>query len=154
MLNQDGLKSQMSHQNFHERYVSNTEVKAGSDRGFGLVFAVVFGIIGLWPLVGGGGGVRIWALTLGAVFLLVALAAPQILAPLNRLWFRLGILLGRIATPLVMGALFYVTVLPTALVLRAMGKDPLRLRRDSTARSYWIERDPPGPKPESLDHQF
>ena len=132
---------------------SDAELDTGSGRGFGLVFAAVFAIIGLWPLTGDG-ALRLWALVVAAVLLLAALTAPKILAPLNRLWLRFGALLGRAATPLVMAVLFYGTVLPTGLVLRALGRDPLRRRPDPEAASYWIRRDPPGPEPTSMKNQF
>lgn len=137
----------------HETFEARSEVAQGSERGFGLVFAVVFAIIGVWPLLAGA-GVRIWSLIIAAGFLAAAFFAPRLLAPLNRLWFKFGILLGRIVSPVVMAIIFYVAVLPTGLVMRALGKDLLRLRFDPEAKSYWIRRDPPGPAPDSLKHQF
>ena len=141
------------HQGFHESLERETEVKTGSERAFGIVFSSVFSIIGLWPLIDGSAP-RFWALALGALFLAAALVAPGVLAPLNRLWFRFGMLLHRIASPLAMALLFYLTVTPTALILRLAGKDPLRLKFDRAAKSYWIARTPPGPAPESLRNQF
>ncbi len=85
---------------------------------------------------------------------MLAFAAPQVLAPLNRLWFKLGLLLHKIVNPIVLGIMFYVVVTPTGLIMRLLGKDLLRLKRDPAAASYWIERTPPGPKPESLGDQF
>lgn len=137
----------------HEDYGRAEEVKLGSERAFGVVFAVVFAAVGLWPL-GAGSAVRAWALGVGLVFLVAALARPGLLRPLNRLWFRFGLLLNRVVNPLVMGLLFYFTVTPIGLVMRALGKDPLRLRFDRGAPSYWIERQPPGPKPETMRQQF
>lgn len=136
----------------HEPAETRTEVKMGSERAFGIVFAIVFALIALWPLLGGG-GVRPWAAATGAAFLGAAFLAPRALRPLNVLWFRFGMLLHRIVSPIVMGFLFFVTVTPIALLMRALGKDLLRLRR-SDAKSYWIERDPPGPPPESMTKQF
>jgi hypothetical protein len=137
----------------HETLEARSEVTQGSERGFGVVFAVVFSVIGLWPLLAGA-GVRVWSLIISAGFLAAAFAAPRLLAPLNRLWFRFGMLLGRIVSPVVMAIIFYVTVLPTGLVMRLLGKDLLRLRVDPEAESYWIHRDPPGPAPDSLKQQF
>lgn len=128
-------------------------VQIGSERSFGIVFAVVFVLIGLWPLKAGG-DVRLWALGLAAAFLLVALVAPRLLKPLNLIWFKFGLLLHKVMTPLVMGLLFFLTVTPVGMLMRATGKDPMRLKRDSTATSYWITRDPPGPKPDSMKNQF
>lgn len=137
----------------HETLEARSEVAPGSERSFGVVFAVVFSIIGLWPLVAGSGA-RIWSLIIAAGFLAAAFVAPRLLAPLNRLWFRFGMLLGRIVSPVVMAIIFYVAVLPTGLVMRMLGKDLLRLRFDPGAESYWIHRDPPGPAPDSLKQQF
>jgi hypothetical protein len=124
-----------------------------SERSFGMVFAALFLVVSLWPLLAGGAP-RWWALALAAAFLLAGLVYPQVLRPLNSVWLGFGLLLHRIVSPLILGMLFYLTVLPTGLVMRALGKDPLRLRFDRNAPSYWIERRPPGPEPESLRNQF
>jgi predicted membrane metal-binding protein len=137
----------------HENLESRTTDAPGSERGFAIVFAVVFVLVGLWPLLSGG-PVRAWALLIAAAFLLAGFAAPRILAPLNRLWFRFGMALGRIVSPIVMGILFFGTVMPTGLLMRLFRKDLLRLRFDPAAESYWIPRDPPGPSAESLKQQF
>ncbi len=140
-------------QGFHEHFDRKDDVKASSERAFGIVFAAVFALIGLWPLAATG-GVRMWALIVAAVFLAAAFLAPRALKPLNRAWFLFGMLLHRIVSPLVMGLLFFLTVTPTAILMRLFGKDPLRLKLDRAAKSYWIERAPPGPEPESLRRQF
>ena len=98
--------------------------------------------------------VRWWALGIGVVFLTLAFLWTAPLAPLNRLWSKLGLLLFHIVSPVVLGLLFYLTVTPVGFLLRLFGKDPLRLRRDSAAKSYWILREPPGPAPKSMKHQF
>lgn len=123
------------------------------ERSFGIVFAVVFLLVGSWPMLAGELP-RWWALALAGAFLLAGLALPRILRPLNSVWLRFGLLLHRITSPIILAMLFYLTVLPTGLVMRALGKDLLRLRFDRNARSYWIERSPPGPEPESLRNQF
>lgn len=129
------------------------KVTAGSERSFGIVFACVFALIGLvpWAL---GHGLRVWALIVAALFLGAAYLAPKLLAPLNRLWFRFGLVLHAVVNPLIMGLIFFGAVLPTGLMVRLFGKDLLRLKRDASAKSYWIERDPPGPAPESMTRQF
>jgi len=137
----------------HEDYHRDDEVKGSSDRAFGLVFAVVFALLGLWPLLGGAGP-RIWALAVAASFVLPALLRPGLLAPMNRLWLKLGLLLHRIVTPLVMGLIFYTTVTPIGLAMRLAGKDPLGRRFEAGRTSYWIEREPPGPAPETMKRQF
>lgn len=129
------------------------KVEMGSDRSFGLVFAAVFAIVALLPLKSGGEP-RLWAGAVSGLFLLVALAYPRALKPLNKLWFLVGMALHHVVTPLVMGLLFFVTVTPIALIMRALGKDPLRLKRDDAAASYWILRVPPGPDAESMRRQF
>ncbi len=115
--------------------------------------AVVFAVVGAWPLLSGGTA-RWWALIAATLFCGLAFARPTLLAPLNRLWFRFGLLLNKITNPLIMGLLFYGLMTPYAYVLRWLGKDLLRLRFDPTAESYWIERKPPGPAPETIKRQF
>src|SRR5262245_35779910 len=109
--------------------------------------------MGLWPLVHAE-AVRWWALVLAAVFAFLAQMWTAALAPLNKLWTKLGVLLYRVVSPLVLGLLFYATVTPIALLMRVLGKDPLRLRRDPDVASYWIVRTPPGPAPKSMKNQF
>jgi nitrate reductase NapE component len=137
----------------HEDLSRTHEVKASSNRSFGWVFTAVFLIIAVWPLVSGG-MVRWWSLLVAAAFALVTVAAPKLLAVPNRLWMRVGLLLNRIISPIVLAFLFYVVVTPMGVLMRVFGKDSLRLRRDASDTSYWIERDPPGPKPDSMNHQF
>ncbi|MFQ5764937.1 MAG: SxtJ family membrane protein [Rhodospirillales bacterium] len=138
---------------FHEDFGRGDGPKAGSERGFGTVFAMVFAVIGFWPLLDGEAA-RIWALVAAALFLAAGLLAPRVLKPLNRLWFLFGMAFGRVVNPLVMGLLFCGTITPIALVMRLAGKDPLRLRFEPDAKSYWIERHPAGPAPESMRNQF
>ncbi len=138
---------------FHEDFGRRQAVAAGSERGFGVVFAVVFAAIGLWPLIDGAAA-RPWALIVAALFATAAAVAPAMLRPFNRLWFLIGLALHRVVNPLVMAILFYLTVTPMALLMRLAGKDPLRLKFDRRAKSYWIERHPAGPAPESMRHQF
>jgi len=137
----------------HEALNREETVEGSSNRSFGVVFAVVFGLIAFLPLIGGH-PLRLWSVGVAVVFALLAFGAPQVLAPLNRLWLKLGLLLHKIVNPIVLGIMFYLVVTPTGLIMRWLGKDPLRLKRDAGARSYWIAREPPGPKPESLGDQF
>lgn len=125
----------------------------GSERSFGLVFGFVLGAVGLWPLLHGHSP-RIWAMLPAVIFVVVALARPPLLRPLNLVWWSIGRLLHRITTPIILGMLFYLTVAPTGLLMRAFGKDPLRLKFDRGAPSYWVERSPPGPAPDSMRNQF
>lgn len=146
----------MESQAFHEDYrrdAPDDAPRPGSARAFGAVFAVVFAIIGLWPLLDGAPA-RWWALVVAVLFGTAALVSPAVLKPLNRLWFLIGLALHKVVNPLILGLLFYVVLTPMALVMRLAGKDPLRLKFDRGATSYWIERQPAGPAPESMRHQF
>lgn len=137
----------------HETYLREEKHARSSERSFGLVFASVFAAVALWPLLSGYAP-RIWSLVVSGVFLLAAWLCPKLLRPANIAWARLGEALHRIVSPLVLGVLFYSSVVPTGLIMRALGKDPLRLRFDRKATTYWIRREPPGPAPESLRNQF
>ncbi|MFP6743832.1 MAG: SxtJ family membrane protein [Alphaproteobacteria bacterium] len=137
----------------HEDFTRSGEVKRGSDRSFGLVFAGVFTLVGLWPLIDGAAP-RWWALVVALVFAALAAVAPRVLATPNRLWHRFGLLLNRIVSPLALGLTFFLAVTPTGLIMRLMGKDPLRLKLDRHAKSYWIKREPPGPAPDGMPRQF
>jgi hypothetical protein len=137
----------------HEELHRDERIEGSSDRSFGFVFAVVFAIIAAWPLISGG-GLRRWALAVAVAFLAIALLRPVLLAPLNRRWMAFGLLLARVVSPVALGILFFVVFWPIGLVMRLFGADPLRLRRDAKADSYWIRRQPPGPPPQSMDRQF
>jgi hypothetical protein len=141
------------HPHTHEDLTRAGEEPASSDRAFGLVFTAAFLLIGLWPLVRLA-PVRTWALGLAALFLVASLLRPAVLSPLNRLWLRLGLLLQRITNPIVLGILFFGIVLPIGLLMRLVGKNPLRLGFDRGAQTYWIERQPPGPAPDTMPRQF
>jgi hypothetical protein len=140
-------------QSTHETFVRDEKVAAGSDRSFGLVMAAALAAVTLLNVWHAG---RVWPWTGGAAALLLVagLLRPAILHPLNLLWLRFGLLLHRVVNPIVMALLFYGTVLPTGLVMRMLGKDLLRLKRQPDADSYWIMRQPPGPSPETMKDQF
>jgi predicted membrane metal-binding protein len=137
----------------HEAFGRDDTPQPPSERSFAVVFTVFFSLVALWPLVRGRAW-RPWALAVAAVFLAAGLVRPSVLRRPNLWWFRLALLLNRIVNPVVIGILFFGVVTPFAVVMRWAGKDPLRLRRDSTAPTYWIERDPPGPEPKSMVAQF
>lgn len=137
----------------HESFEARDAISVGSERSFGIVFAAVFLIIGLWPLLGDG-ATRLWALAVSGVLLVFAFAFPRFLRPLNFLWFKFGMLLNRVMSPVIMGVLFFLTVTPTAMAFRLLGKDPLRLRLNRKSKSYWLVRKPPGPAPDSMKNQF
>lgn len=137
----------------HENFTSQRETRRGSDRAFGLVFAVIFGLAAVAPLRQGG-AVRLDLLGIGGLWLVLALLIPRALAPMNRLWFRFGLLLHKLVSPVVMGFLFFAVITPAALMIRWLERDPLRLALEPRATSYWIERQPPGPAPDTMRNQF
>jgi Saxitoxin biosynthesis operon protein SxtJ len=137
----------------HEDLERRQEEHGSSDRAFGLVFCALFALVGLSPLRAHH-PVRWWALAVSAAFLIITLVRSAWLAPLNRIWTKLGVLMGRIISPVITALLFYVVVTPTAFLFRLLGKDPLRLHSDAEVRSYWIERHPPGPLPDTMPNQF
>jgi predicted membrane metal-binding protein len=137
----------------HEDLSRDQRVEASSDRSFGLVFAGVFLIVACWPLFHRGSP-RWWAFVVAALFAILALWKPALLAVPNRLWTKLGLLLSKVVSPIAMGVLFYCVITPIGALMRLTGKDPLRLRRDAAANSYWIPRKPPGPPPDSMTNQF
>jgi hypothetical protein len=138
---------------FHEDLSRDNERRLTSDRTFGLFLGVAFMIVGVFPVLYGSQP-RLWAIIIGSTFSTLALAVPRILHPVNVYWSNLGLLLNRIVSPIAMALLFFGTVTPIALILRSFGKDPLHLKRDPTAVTYWIDRVPPGPSPESIKDQF
>jgi len=130
------------------------KVEMGSERNFGLVFAAMFALVGLWPLVGSE-PVRWWALAVAVVMALVALLAPALLAPFNRLWFLFGLLLGRVIAPIVMMVVFFVAVTPTAVLARLLGKDFLLIdNKVRDQKSFWIKRETDPDHPPSMKNQF
>ena len=142
----------MAERGAHESF-DRDEVKASSDRSFGFVFAAVFAIVAAWPVVFGG-DLRLWALALAVAFLAAALAYPRILHPLNWLWFRIGVLLHHVVTPVVMGLIFVFGVLPTALIMRTRRRDSLRIDAHKRGDTNWVVRTPPGPSPDSMKRLF
>ncbi|MEJ6008142.1 SxtJ family membrane protein [Paucibacter sp. AS339] len=133
------------------KYISLDQ--GSSDRAFGLVFAVFFTVIGLFPLLRAQ-NMRLWALVIAATFFLLALIAPRILGRANRGWAKFGLLLHKLVSPVALGLLFFCVVTPTGLLLRALNRDPLRLRFEPSSKTYWLDRTPPGPEAESLKNQF
>jgi cytochrome c oxidase subunit IV len=151
-----GKKFQDSRQNFfmHEHTPKHhNHLHGSSNRFFGFVFATAFLFFAFYPLFVGQ-GVRRWAVFVAFSILVLALFTPKVLGPLNLAWTKLGMLLHRIVSPVFLGLLFYMVVTPTGLLMRLLGNDPLRLRRDESLTSYWIDRKPPGPEAGSLNNQF
>ena len=121
-------------------YADSNKVKIGSNRSFGLIFFVVFLTISLWPLASEG-SIRIWSVIISAVFLILGLINSKLLTPLNVLWFKFGMILGAIISPIVMEIVFFLVVTPIGLILRIMGKDLLNKKCDKEKETYWIKRD-------------
>ena len=115
------------------------DIKVSSNRSFGIVFFIFFLIIAIYPLLNDQEN-RLWALIISAVFLILGLLKSRLLTPLNKLWFRFGIFLGKIISPIIMGFIFFLVVTPIGFLMRLLGKDVLNLKYNKK-RSYWIEKD-------------
>jgi len=133
--------------------MSNRVTPLPSNRAFGGLFVVIFSLIGLWSLWKQGSTYP-WWFGASVLTLLVTLVAPGLLAPLNRAWMKLAEVLHRIVSPVVLGALFFLVITPFGWVKRRSGWDPMRRKYDPAGNSYWIDRSPPGPDPDSFPNQF
>jgi hypothetical protein len=138
----------------HETVTRFRKVTLGSNRKFGLAFGALFATLGLWPLFRQAGSPRWGLIVLSTAILAAALLRPHWLMPLNRAWFKLGLVLGRIVNPVVMGILFFGAIVPLGWYLRRKGEDLLRLKMNAQAGTYWIEREPPSPALDSMKKQF
>ena len=114
------------------------DIKIGSNRSFGIVFFVVFLLIGLWPILKGN-EIRIWSIVISLIFLILGILNSKILTPFNKVWFRFGILLGNFISPIIMGIVFFLVVTPIGLLMRVLNKDLLNLKFSKT-NSYWIKK--------------
>jgi Saxitoxin biosynthesis operon protein SxtJ len=139
--------------NTHEDLSRRDEVTGSSDRSFGLTFSVFWGIVAFLPFWHHQKP-RLWALVLAGGMLLVSLLRPSIFHRANRHWTYLALLLSRVVNPVVLGVLFYGVMTPIAIMRRLSGNDSMKLRFDPKSSSYWLERIPPGPPPESMERQF
>jgi hypothetical protein len=127
----------------------NSNIKLGSNKGFGIVFFTFFLIISLYPLINND-NIRLWSLFIAIIFLILGLINSRILTPLNKIWFKFGLFLGKIVSPLIMGIIFFLVVTPTGFIMRLLKKDLLNLKfKDS--KSYWISKN--GPK-SKMKNQF
>ena len=116
-----------------------SKIKINSDRNFGLVFFIIFLILGLWPITNAE-EIRIWLILLAFIFLILGIMESKLLSPLNRLWFKFGMMLGAIVAPIVMGAIFFIVVTPIGIVMSIIGKDLLNKKHDKKKETYWITR--------------
>ncbi len=118
--------------------MNTKDIKISSNKSFGIVFAVVFSLIALWPLIKGN-EIRLWSLIIAIIFLTLGLLNSKILTPLNKLWFKLGILLGNFIAPIIMGIIFFFVVTPTGIIMKLLRKDLIKLKKNNDD-SYWIEK--------------
>ena len=116
----------------------SSKIKISSNRSFGIVFFTVFFIIAIWPLLNGY-EIRSWSLIISIVFLILGILNSKILTPLNKIWFKIGILLGNVISPIVMSIIFFLVVTPTSFIMKILGKDLLNLKKN-TKNSYWIKK--------------
>jgi len=116
-------------------------VKIGSNRSFGIVFFIVFLLISIYPLINQG-ELRIWSLLISLLFLILGIINSKVLLPLNKVWFKFGIFLGKIISPIIMGIIFFFVVTPIAFLMRILKKDLLNLKYNKNS-SYWIEKTDP-----------
>ena len=118
--------------------MKNGKFKIGSNKSFGIVFFTVFLIIAIWPLLNGY-EIRYWSLIISIIFLFLGILNSKILTPLNKIWFKIGILLGNVISPIVMSIIFFLVVTPTSFIMKILGKDLLNLKKN-TKNSYWIKK--------------
>jgi len=128
-----------------------SKIKMGSNRGFGVVFFVVFLVIAFWSFRGDLQQIKIIPFSISIIFLILGLLNSKILTPLNKLWFKFGLLLGAIIAPIVMGFIFFLVVTPIAFIMRLIGKDLLKRKYNKLSKTYWINRDK---KIETMKQQF
>ena len=115
------------------------DIKIGSNKSFGIVFFIFFFIVGVYPLFFSG-NIKLWAIFIAIVFLILGLVNSRILTPLNLSWFKFGIFLGKIVSPIIMGLVYFLVVTPTGLIMRLLNKDILNLKKKDS-KSYWIKRE-------------
>ena len=117
----------------------HNDIKLSSNRSFGIVFFIFFLLIAIYPLLNNE-EIRFWSLVLSLLFLILGIFNSKILTPLNKIWFKFGILLGRIVSPVVLAIIFFLVVTPTGLIMRILGKDLLKLKKNKN-KTYWIKKE-------------
>jgi len=125
------------------------DIKISSNKNFGIVFFLVFLLIAIYPILKDG-NIRLWSLVIAAIFLFLGLTKSRILTPLNKVWFKFGLFLGKIVSPIVMGVIFFAVVTPTSFFVKIFGQDLLKLKYNNN-KTYWIEKS--GPK-SKMKNQF
>ena len=119
--------------------MNHQSIQIGSNRSFGIVFFIFFLLIALWPLLNNH-EIRLWSLIISLIFLILGILNSRLLSPLNKLWMKFGLLLGRIISPIIMGIIYFFVVTPTGLIMKIFRKDLLSLKRNDE-KSYWIEKN-------------
>ena len=119
--------------------MKNKDIKIGTNKSFGIVFFIVFLIIGLWPLLNNG-DIRLWSIIISALFLILGLLNSKILTPLNKAWFKFGIFLGNFIAPIVMAIVFFLVVTPIGILMKIFKKDLINLKKNNN-KTYWIEKN-------------
>ena len=118
--------------------MKNNEIKISSNKSFGIVFFIVFFLFGIWPALKGN-DIRYWSISLSLIFLILGLLNSKLLTPINRLWFKFGIILGNFIAPIIMGLVFFLVVTPIGLTMKLFGKDLINLKKNKD-KTYWIEK--------------
>ena len=137
----------------HENLDRIEEIKVSSNRSFGMVFTLVFLVVGIWQ-ISTGKSLGWYFFASAILFFIVTIIFPSLLGPFNRVWFKFGLLLGQAVNPVILGLVFFLVVTPIGIVRRLLGKDSLHLKPKPNLKSYWIDRNPAGPKISSMTKQF
>ena len=119
--------------------MKNKKIKISSNRSFGLVFCAIFLIISIWPLLDDK-DIRIWSLIVSLIFLILGILNSNLLKPFNKIWFKFGIFLGKIVSPIIMGLVYFLVVTPTGFIMRFLGKDLLKLKKNKN-NTYWLAKN-------------
>tara|TARA_E500000178_G_C16879457_1_gene688287 strand:+ start:481 stop:870 length:390 start_codon:yes stop_codon:yes gene_type:complete len=119
--------------------MQNSKIKLGSNKSFGIVFFIVFLVIGLWPLINQN-EIRFWAILISLIFLILGMLNSKMLTPLNKIWFKFGIFLGNFISPIVMGIIFFLVVTPTGIIMRLLRKDLINLKTNNE-KTYWFKKN-------------
>jgi len=133
--------------------IETADLKSSSNRSFGLVMSGCCVVIALYPLVSANTP-NWWLLAVGAVFLLLALAKPEVLGPLNYVWTGIGLAMGKVVNPIVLGLMYFIIISPVAIGMKLAGRDPLSRGFDTDLETYWQDKVPAGPTPETMKNQF
>ena len=142
-------------QSVHDSFIARTRVKESSDRSFGLTVGIALAIIGGVRLyLHGLAAAEIGLFAVALLLIVTSLVAPRFLKPANRIWLKIGHLLFKIFSPVMMALIFALAIVPVGLLMQLFGKDSLHLKFDARAKTYWMEKDPPGPAPETMKYQF